>query len=275
MKSLQFIYYSEAEISQLKDEKLQKTIRAFQTQGKKFNQKYSLLSNKELQQTFRQTYPKSSVYPKRWSTKSFNFKELFLELCKNVCPICSKDVDIMDDIDHYRPKSHYWWLTYNYENYLLLCSECDRILKNTAFPLFDETKRVSNIEHHHKITEEQPLLINPLLEDPTPYFWIFFLTKNSYFLLAPHIELDENTYEYKKASTTIELYDLNYIKANSSRKSLIRKHYNPLFELAEAVQKCKGQLLSQKEFESIVLRQQQTLADSWVSIILANQFTIQ
>src|SRR5262249_58453194 len=33
------------------------------------------------------------------------------------------------DVEHFRPKSTYWWLAYKFDNYLLSCSRCNRRFK--------------------------------------------------------------------------------------------------------------------------------------------------
>ncbi|MPR31794.1 HNH endonuclease [Salmonirosea aquatica] len=39
------------------------------------------------------------------------------------------------DVEHYRPKSDYWWLAYCYENYLVSCAVCNQIHKKDKFPI--------------------------------------------------------------------------------------------------------------------------------------------
>ena len=38
------------------------------------------------------------------------------------------------DVEHYRPKSSYWWLAYCYDNYLYSCEICNQSYKRAAFP---------------------------------------------------------------------------------------------------------------------------------------------
>ena len=39
------------------------------------------------------------------------------------------------DVEHYRPKSVYWWLAYNYDNYLVSCQLCNQSYKSDNFPV--------------------------------------------------------------------------------------------------------------------------------------------
>ncbi|NJK31730.1 MAG: hypothetical protein HC927_04535 [Deltaproteobacteria bacterium] len=97
------------------------------------------------------------------------------------------------DIEHFRPKGRitdeqtgepikgrggydhpgYYWLAYDWRNLLLSCESCNRPNTRSAdgrrigkwdhFPLADESKRA---EAPGGEAEEEPLLINPLVEDP-------------------------------------------------------------------------------------------------------------
>jgi hypothetical protein len=39
------------------------------------------------------------------------------------------------DVEHFRPKSVYWWLAYCYDNYLFSCQLCNQSFKSDNFPL--------------------------------------------------------------------------------------------------------------------------------------------
>jgi len=39
------------------------------------------------------------------------------------------------DVEHYRPKSVYWWLAYCYDNYVYSCQICNQSYKSAHFPL--------------------------------------------------------------------------------------------------------------------------------------------
>ncbi len=38
------------------------------------------------------------------------------------------------DVEHFRPKSEYWWLAYCYDNYLYSCARCNQEYKLAEFP---------------------------------------------------------------------------------------------------------------------------------------------
>ena len=41
------------------------------------------------------------------------------------------------DVEHFRPKSIYWWLAYCYDNFLFSCQICNESFKGDQFPLHD------------------------------------------------------------------------------------------------------------------------------------------
>jgi hypothetical protein len=63
------------------------------------------------------------------------------------------------DVEHYRPKSHYWWLTWEWSNLLFACVFCNRTHKKHQFPLVDEAVRLQPEELSPG--EEDPLVIDP------------------------------------------------------------------------------------------------------------------
>jgi uncharacterized protein (TIGR02646 family) len=84
------------------------------------------------------------------------------------------------DIDHFRPKAGvrqqagdpeiqpgYYWLAYDFTNLLFSCEVCNRSHKRTRFPLKNPIARAH--DHHSDLTQETPLLINPMEEDPTQH----------------------------------------------------------------------------------------------------------
>ena len=101
------------------------------------------------------------------------------------------------DVEHYRPKSIYWWLAYVYDNYLASCQICNRSVKSNNFEFdgprmpappiaatttnaqiaeLDPTvipdplvaSQVVAFEAAHRA--EKPLSINPYIDDPARYF---------------------------------------------------------------------------------------------------------
>lgn len=108
-------------------------------------------------------------------------KDYLFRLFDRKCAYCesTRAAVTKGSVEHYRPKgavrgtkhSGYYWLAYDPENYLPACPPCNTY-KSSHFPLADESKRVSappaDPFDQTPFKAEQPLLLNPLHEDPYP-----------------------------------------------------------------------------------------------------------
>lgn len=71
-----------------------------------------------------------------------------------------------EEVDHYRPKSLYYWLGYAWDNLIISCKPCNT-QKLDQFPLEDEAQRAK--DHRGDVTQERPLLINPYKDEPSEH----------------------------------------------------------------------------------------------------------
>ena len=77
---------------------------------------------------------------------------------KGKCAYCEANTEVVahGDVEHYRPKSIYWWLAYTYDNYLYACQICNQTYKSNNFPidskLFPEPP-ISATTTDHKIEQ--------------------------------------------------------------------------------------------------------------------------
>ncbi len=69
----------------------------------------------------------------------------------------------LEDVDHFRPKQHYWWLAYTFSNYFLSCVTCNSRRKGSRFPLARGTRRLT-FATENTIDQEQRLLIDPAID---------------------------------------------------------------------------------------------------------------
>jgi hypothetical protein len=67
------------------------------------------------------------------------------------------------DVEHYRPKSPYWWLAWTWENLLFACIDCNREHKRDQFPL--EPGCASMVAEQAPPAGERPLVLDP--SDPS------------------------------------------------------------------------------------------------------------
>ncbi|WNG32322.1 hypothetical protein F0U61_00865 [Archangium violaceum] len=82
------------------------------------------------------------------------------------CAYCEwREQPKRNDLEHYRPKSRYWWLAWTWENFLFACRNCNQFpAKGDQFPLELGCRALN--PHEQPPGEERPLLIDPASEDP-------------------------------------------------------------------------------------------------------------
>lgn len=53
------------------------------------------------------------------------------------CAYCEASTDVVahGDVEHFRPKSIYWWLAFTFDNYLFSCQICNQTYKGDQFPI--------------------------------------------------------------------------------------------------------------------------------------------
>lgn len=124
-------------------------------------------------------YIKGPRYDKYYKEK--DIKGTLEEIYYNKCVYCEVWVEECH-VEHFRPKSIYYWLAYSWDNLLLACPTCNKS-KLGKFPCknancttlledIDPTDTSEeNIKKFNLLSEElnrqeQPLLINPELESP-------------------------------------------------------------------------------------------------------------
>jgi uncharacterized protein (TIGR02646 family) len=133
-------------------------------------------------------------------------------------------------VEHYRPKGAvqqapgqkkehpgYYWLAYDWNNLLFICTACNT-KKRELFPLSDNQARARS--HYDDITMEQPLLINPTVENP-----------------RDHIRFSEDKPEplTEIGKTTIRYLDLYryHLEVDRSEWLEILKNYRDFIEVTK------------------------------------------
>lgn len=82
-----------------------------------------------------------------------------LENCHNgKCCYCETPLDANSEVEHWRPKSKYYWLAYSWDNLLYCCSFCNKT-KLDKFPLADPAMRATH--HGMSIEDETPEILKP------------------------------------------------------------------------------------------------------------------
>jgi uncharacterized protein (TIGR02646 family) len=116
------------------------------------------------------------------------------------CAYCEADTAVVahGDVEHFRPKSEYWWLAYCYDNYTFSCQICNQVHKGDKFPvkgakltapdvpsslptngselnklvasLCPDPVAVTDAQVKKLFSSEDADLVNPYLADPEVYF---------------------------------------------------------------------------------------------------------
>lgn len=128
-------------------------------------------------------------------------KETLRAETHNKCAYCEAPTKVVahGDVEHYRPKSKYWWLAYCYDNYVYACQDCNQIRKGAHFPVQGSPLAAPDIDGQstdadlddwqtrlcpdpiktddgHTLAQhtaahlaERPLLLNPYFDEPDRY----------------------------------------------------------------------------------------------------------
>jgi uncharacterized protein (TIGR02646 family) len=150
-------------------------------------------------------------------------KDRLKQISHGKCSYCEGSVEHVawGDVEHYRPKSVYWWLAYTWENLLLSCQICNN-RKSNEFPVRNARATVENPD----LDAEDPCIINPMTEDPEEYFEYEYYGEEA--ALIPGSELDDGAGE--RAHVSISVCDLNREQLKR-RRSKVLAELKPLIEI--------------------------------------------
>lgn len=164
-------------------------------------------------------------------------KERLTKLYHNKCAFCEQRIERFD-IEHFRPKSIYYWLAYSWDNLLLACPVCNNA-KTNFFETLENKAEFSDedLQNIHHLSErynqeEKNLFVHPEFQDAEPLL-IFkkngeILSKNDHVKYT--IEKCKINRDYLNDRRAKILYDLKdkiirrfYLyKKNKKRDDLIK-----------------------------------------------------
>lgn len=222
---------------------------------------------------------------RKWSV----FKTVHEEVSNSKCPICecslntglirkrsngNKSVD--STIDHYRPKKPgmYPNLKYDHKNYILMCSECNNEYKKAEFPLYpDSSYRNTTAQDTDSITDEQPLVVNPILDKPNDLFKLVFRLSPSGVKILELKPKSNDSYLEKKARETIKLFSLGNWESPDNlhdndeiqnlRFKVLRDHFVKFYPIVKILNGRKLNELSHKEQNKIRLEVREKKLDEF------------
>jgi hypothetical protein len=202
--------------------------------------------------------------PCKWSS----FTDVHMKISKNRCPICEYLFDensqirrdnkhgenlIIPTVDHYRPKKEglYPFLRCDHTNYLLMCFECNSSYKKSKFPLYNSTTRATNT---NELVEEQPLIVNPIIDDVYELFTLVFKSTNSGRRVLELKPKEKNGYLYDKALETIKVFGLGNCEIYKHRDETIHNcrievlvsHFGQFYNFAKIMNSVKKEQFREK-----------------------------
>lgn len=109
-------------------------------------------------------------------------KQALLQAQHGKCAFCESQLAHISygDVEHFRPKAGwrqeegeplgrpgYYWLAYEWANLYLACTLCNQQFKRNLFPLRTPSRRARS--HKEDVTAEDPLLLDPAVDDPEAF----------------------------------------------------------------------------------------------------------
>ena len=137
-------------------------------------------------------------------------KKQLLKETFDKCAYCEAPTAVIayGDVEHYRPKSKYWWLAYCVDNYLVSCAICNQRFKKDKF-FFKNSKMRGPIIRSNTTDKRLSTLSENLVPDPLDSRQVStFLNlhrQESPFLINPYIDEPEEFFAWKADSNLREV----------------------------------------------------------------------
>lgn len=138
------------------------------------------------------------------------------------CAYCEADTAVVahGDVEHFRPKSVYWWLAYCYDNYLFSCQLCNQSFKRDHFPVGGSRMRGPRVTATTTAARLARLATtlspDPALDDPK---FVRRLKRERAGLLFPYAEDPEPLFAWK-ADDTLREVELTPKRSKRSREAV-------------------------------------------------------
>ena len=187
-------------------------------------------------------HAKEAVENHRKSVNKFSsvwqeLKDALAELSHGKCWYCEcKQIRSDNAVDHFRPKSKYLWLAFDYKNYRYSCTLCNSKRKNPKtheiegkgdeFPLIDESKRVNDASG--SLNQEAPLLLDPCKSND-----VCLLDFRDDGSPCPRYQDDE--IKKKRAEVSIKHYHLDHPDLVEKRKELALEIKQKIEEIDDSI----------------------------------------
>ncbi|HKH46179.1 MAG TPA: hypothetical protein VKM72_16075 [Thermoanaerobaculia bacterium] len=155
----------------------------------------------------RRARPKAPLqFPDHWTEA--DVRGALLAFHGRVCAYCQCELPRNDPgaVEHFRPKSIYWWLAYDFTNYFLSCRVCNSECKMDKFPLPPGSTHWTYVDRD-RLHEEKFLLLDPAADDIES--WIRTDYWDDTYKIVPARGLATDDEPYRRALATIRFFKLN------------------------------------------------------------------
>lgn len=164
-------------------------------------------------------------------------KAQLLKESANKCAYCEAPLKAVayGDVEHYRPKSIYWWLAYNYENYLASCTLCNQAFKKDHFPLLDDKKKLKGPTIAKTTSDSRinsmaaKINCDPLMDSEGMLYSDFLALhrKENALLVNPYYDDPEELFEYR-ADDNLQEVEIAVVKnarnADEIQKAVVENY---------------------------------------------------
>lgn len=201
----------------------------------------------------------------KWRNEHYSepIKDDLKTIYNNKCAFCEIELsefnhDNKFTVEHYRPKTHYYWLGAEWTNLFPTCQGCNGNKKDD-FPLFQEKNRIKNPLFYKKggflkksakstykgLLSEEPLFLHPEIDNPQKYFEINEHGKAD---VKPNL----GKYEAQRARIMCQKF-LNRASIEERRKRKILLYKNKLLDLLVAISQKDLSNLTSERIEDLFL----------------------
>ncbi|WP_455925448.1 hypothetical protein [Pseudomonas putida] len=142
------------------------------------------------------------------------------------CAYCEADTAAVahGDVEHFRPKSLYWWLAYCYDNYTFSCQICNQTYKNDTFTVIGARLRSPAIPAVLPSTPaELKTLLATLCPDPaktTDALVAALFAAEDADLLNPYIDDPEDLFAWRVIPDTEEVWLVEQPNSPESKRAV-------------------------------------------------------
>ncbi len=164
------------------------------------------------------------------------------------CAYCQGTLTQSDrgDVEHFRPKSHYWWLTYNIRNYLISCARCNRVRKGDRFPLADGVPNY-DFSRRSELKEEPRLLADPYTDEVERLYGA--VVDDTLILVLPLVTTSDDDNSMRISEYTKDFFDFN------TNGLLVKERTDTVFKALGAMKRLRqGDLTAETDITRLANR---------------------